>query len=150
MPNWVFVVFSVLGGACVALQPTLNGGLARFVGPHWTTAFSFLVGGTLATVFAFFSGSPSVLSRLGEANWYNWIGGGICGALLVLAFTVSVPRIGVVALVFSSISGQVLTAMTIDHFGFFGVSRTPMDLRRAAAIPLILLALWLVQRPAPT
>lgn len=135
----------------VALQQPFNAGLARHVGPNWTTFVSFGVGTIVAVIASLAMGNaPSMLGRISDAPWYTWIGGGICGSLLVLCFTLSVPRIGVTALIFASIAGQIMMAMAIDHFGWLGIERQPIDLRKALAIPVVLLALWLVQRPDTT
>ncbi len=151
MPNWIYLVLPVLGGTMVALQQPLNGGLARAIGPNWATVVALCTGVVVSSTIALATGhSPSALARITDVPWYYWIGGGICGALLVLTFATAVPRIGVTALIFASIAGQIITAMTIDHFGWLGMARQPLDWRRALAIPLVLTALWLVQRPSTT
>lgn len=149
MQSWMFLILTIAGGAMVALQQPFNAGLARHIGPNWATFISFGVGTIVAAIMSLAMGNaPSLLGRISAAPWYTWIGGGICGSLLVLCFTLAVPRIGVTALIFASIAGQILMAMTLDHFGWLGIERQPIDLRRALAIPVVLLALWLVQRPA--
>jgi transporter family-2 protein len=151
MPSWIYLVFTVAAGAMISLQQPVNAGLARHTGSYWATFVSFAAGMLISGTIALATGNaPSELGRITAAPWWQWIGGGMCGALLVLALTVSVPRIGVTALVFASLAGQIVTAMALDHFGWLGTARQPMDLRRALAIPVMLLALWLVQRPANT
>lgn len=148
MPNWMFLVLPVIGGAMVALQQPLNGGLGRLIGPPWATVVALCTGVVVSTVLAVATGNaPPALSRITGAPWYFIVGGGTCGALLVLTFATAVPRIGVTALIFASVTGQIITAMTIDHFGWLGVARQPIDWRRALAIPVVLVALWLVRRP---
>jgi bacterial/archaeal transporter family-2 protein len=148
MPNWMFLVLPVIGGAMVALQQPLNGGLGRIIGPNWATVVALTTGVVVSTVLALATGNaPSALSRTSEAPWYFIVGGGTCGALLVLTFATAVPRIGVTALIFASVTGQIITAMVIDHFGWLGVARQPIDWRRALAVPVVLVALWLVRRP---
>lgn len=132
----------------VALQQPMNVGLARHVGPNWATFVSFGVGALVSAMAALVMSTPSMLGRISDSPWYTWIGGGICGSILVLCFTIAMPRIGVTTLIFASITGQILMAMTLDHFGWLGVERQPMDLRKALAIPVVLLALWLVHRPS--
>jgi transporter family-2 protein len=147
----LYVLVSIAAGAMIALQQPINAALARQVGSGWSTFVSFTAGMVISLGVSLAMGNaPSQLLRIVQAPWWQWIGGGLCGALLVLGLVVAVPRIGVTPVVFASLAGQILTALVLDHFGLLGVERTPMDWRRALAIPAVLLALWLVQRPAPS
>jgi bacterial/archaeal transporter family-2 protein len=58
------------------------------------------------------------LAELGRAPWWSYLGGLIV-AFYVLTITFLVPRIGVGAAIALIVTGQILAALTIDHFGLF-------------------------------
>jgi bacterial/archaeal transporter family-2 protein len=77
--------------------------------------------------------------------WYAWIGG-IYGAFFVAIAAFAAPRVGVGVLLTAAIAGQLLAAVALDHYGFFGLERQPVNLARAAGIGLVLIGAVLVRR----
>lgn len=82
-----------------------------------------------------------------EAPGWIWIGG-VAGACFVLAGLTFAPRIGVALFVSVVITGQLLAAALIDHFGLFGVATQSMNWYRLAGLLLVLSGV-LVFRLAP-
>jgi transporter family-2 protein len=59
-------------------------------------------------------------SQLASAPLYAYLGG-IIVAIYVVMITVLVPRIGVGTAIAFIVTGQILCAIIIDHFGLFGI-----------------------------
>lgn len=77
-----------------------------------------------------------------EVPKYQFIGG-ILGAFYLAVIVVSVPKIGVSAAFLAVITGQLLISAFIDHFGFFGLSRFPLDIKKVLALRLMMSAIYL-------
>lgn len=61
-----------------------------------------------------------------NVNPVLWIGG-LFGALFVFSMIKLIPKIGVSSTMAGVIAGQLLLAMAIDHFGWFGLAKFGMN-----------------------
>jgi transporter family-2 protein len=138
-------VAAVVGGVVVTQAP-LNSQLGRVVGGLQASAIalgiSFLAVLTLATLTDGLGG----IRRIGEAPWYVAVGGGLAGALYVGSIVWTVRALGVGGLTAVTIAGQLALAMTIDHFGWLGVERSPVTVAKIAGVVLLAVGTWLVVR----
>jgi len=68
--------------------------------------------------------------------FWLWTGGAL-SVLIILAITVSSPRIGLVATIGIIIALNLTVAALIDRFGLFGIDRIPLDWTRLLGILLL-------------
>jgi len=83
--------------------------------------------------------------QLSAAPWYGYAGG-IIVATYVVMITILVPRIGVGSAIALIVTGQIICAVVIDHFGFFNVQIRTLDMSRLAGITLMIAGIYLVMR----
>jgi len=57
-----------------------------------------------------------------------------------------VPRIGTAAAMSAVIAAQLITGVTLDHLGAFGMRTVPLDLKRVAGCLLLLGGVALIGR----
>lgn len=123
-------LLALLSGALIPIQAASNAALSRSI--HDNVPFSALVLFTVAAiatglvVLASGQGFPA-MPDLREAPWWSYSGGPIV-AFYVLTITFLAPRLGVGMAIALIVTGQVLTALSIDHFGLLRsmtVSLTP-------------------------
>jgi transporter family-2 protein len=74
-----------------------------------------------------------------------WVGA-LTGVFIVIAVTVTGPRIGVVATSALLIAGQLGAAVLIDRFGWFGIDRVTVSPLRAVGIVLLVVGAVLTLR----
>jgi bacterial/archaeal transporter family-2 protein len=84
------------------------------------------------------------LGQLTDGPWWIWIGG-VMGAVIVALTLVMVVRLGASVLIASILVGQMLAALTIDHFGYFGVSQHAVSAPRIAGALLLVVGLVLIR-----
>jgi bacterial/archaeal transporter family-2 protein len=140
----IFPLLALVGGMALATQGQINGGLGKKVGVFEGSFISFSVG-TLALLFIllfFGTGNISALSTV--PKWQ--LTGGLLGAFYVVVQVIVVPKIGVSASLMAVIVGQIILGAVIDHFGFFGGNRFPIDRQKMIAILLLLFSLYLYNR----
>src|SRR5699024_3063817 len=137
----IYPLLAVSGGIAVAMQSSVNGGLGKKGGVVEASFISFLIG-TLALFFAVvFFGKGDLLAATTVPKW-QFIGG-ILGAIYILTMVFAVPHIGVAPTLAAVIAGQILMGAIIDHFGWFGGTSIPIDLKKMTAIVLMFISLYL-------
>lgn len=133
-------------GVSVAVQQVLNGGLrTALASPAWAGLASY-VGGLLTMIV--------VLIVLGEEipSWkmisnvpvLAW-SGGFFGGVFILLMILLLPPLGAATLIALVVAGQMLTAITLDHFGVFGLAAHPISLSRLAGTALLIAGVVLIK-----
>ena len=141
-----FVYLIIALAACVALatQSAINTQLAKAMSGEAVIAtfISFAVG----TIVLFFIAWVKTdlwgnLSTVPSQPWWKLIGG-ILGAVVVFTTVLLAPKLGITAMLFFIIVGQLITAATIDHFGLIGMPIREVNITKF--IGLIIVAFGLV------
>lgn len=143
----IYLLAVLVAGAGLAFQSPINARLRAYAGSPVAGAFiSFLVGTALLFVLLFTntSGLPS-LERLKTAPWWIFIGGAL-GVAYVVSAMISVPHIGAGMLLAATVTGQMVAALVIDHYGWFGLDATSITLKRVAGAALLGAALWCLKK----
>jgi transporter family-2 protein len=133
----VAVGLAVAAGLAGAIQAAIMGELGERVGVFPALAFS----GVVAVVLGFALLLVAKQSLRGIADvvrqpFWLWTGGAL-SVLIILAITVSSPRIGLVATIGIIIALNLTVAALIDRFGLFGIDRIPLDWTRLVGILLL-------------
>lgn len=142
---------AVVVGICSATQARVNGSLGASVasGVHAAT-ISFLVG--LVVLILITLCVPSARRGLGavlkavrtrQLPWYG-LGGGVLGAVFVLAQGVSVPTLGVAMFMTSMVLGQLLGSLLVDATGFLGAPKRGISLFRVLGAILTAIAVVVI------
>jgi bacterial/archaeal transporter family-2 protein len=146
MDRGVALAAAVTIGGVVAMQAPLNSQLGRTIGGVQASmialGISFVALAALSAVVGGFAG----LSRLDDAPLHVAIGGGLIGALYVGSIVFTVRELGAGGLTAATISGQLALAVVIDHFGWLGVTRSPVTAGKLLGIALLGLGTWFVVR----
>ncbi len=144
MSKAILLVLMLVAGALVAIQPSVNARLAQKTGLLESSCISFTVGTTVLLLLASFFGRGS-FRAITQVSWWE-LTGGLMGAFYVSTVILIVPRIGTAAAMGVTITGQLLTALILDHFQLFGFRGIPLDLTRLSGAVLLLLGTWLIIR----
>lgn len=143
----VFLYVIALGaGVSVATQQVLNGSLRTALGsPAWAGLASYAGGlvTMIVAVIALREGVPS-WKTIVDVPWYAWSGGVFGGAFILLAILL-LPKLGAATLFALVIAGQVLAAITLDHFGAFGLTPHPVGTARLVGAALLIAGVVLIR-----
>jgi transporter family-2 protein len=132
-------VLTVAAGVAGAIQAAVMGELGERTGIFPALAFSGVVAAA-AGLAALLVAKQSLGGLADVARQPVWLWtGGVLGSVVVLAITVASPRIGVTATIGILIALNLAVAALIDHFGLFGLDRTPLTSPRVAGIVLLAL-----------
>jgi len=141
---FVYLIVALAAGVALATQSAINTQLAKAMSGEAVIAtfISFAVG----TIVLFFIAWVKTdlwgnLSAIPSQPWWKLIGG-ILGAVVVFTTVLLAPKLGITAMLFFIIVGQLITATTIDHFGLIGMPIREVNITKF--IGLIIVAFGLV------
>ena len=135
----VALALTVAAGVAGAVQAAVMGELGERAGVFPALAFSGLVAAVVGLAgLLVVKQSVQGLGGVTRQPVWLWTGGAL-GFVVVLAITVATPRIGVTATIGILIALNLAVAGAIDHFGFFGFQRTPLNWARILGIVLLAL-----------
>jgi bacterial/archaeal transporter family-2 protein len=143
-PNLVPASLAFVVGAVVAIQARVNGDLAERLGggfPGGALAAGLSTVAGLTALLAYVAVAPT--ARRGMASltsalrshslaWWQCLGG-LCGALLILSQTASVPTIGVAVFTVTVVAGQTASGLVVDRVGLGPAGRQPVTAMRVVA-----------------
>ena len=142
------IVFSVLvgivGGIAIGFQNPLASLMGSKIGLlqgafiiHLSGA---IVGGVLIMVLP-----GGQLAAWRSVPWYA-LWAGALGLIVIIAVSISIPRVGVAATVGTIMTGQLVVASWLDHYGLLGSAIHVFDGSRIAGMLLLVAGTWLVLR----
>lgn len=141
---FVYLIIALAAGVALATQSAINTQLAKAMSGEAVIAtfISFAVG----TIVLFFIAWVKTdlwgnLSAIPSQPWWKLIGG-VLGAIVVFTTVLLAPKLGITAMLFFIIVGQLITAATIDHFGLIGIPIREVNITKF--IGLIIVAFGLV------
>lgn len=79
-----------------------------------------------------------------RSPWWLWIGG-ILGVIFVTSNIFLLPMIGAALTVVLALCGQMVIALIIDHFGWFGVPKHQINIQRIFGVILMVAGIFLIQ-----
>lgn len=126
-----------LAGIAGAVQIATQGTLGGRVGTLEALACSFVIGAvaTLIVLLLVRRSLDGVHEGLASPKWM--LLGGPMSVVIVLAISITGPRIGVVATTAFVIAGQFGLATVIDRFGWFGLQQVALGWPRVIGIALL-------------
>lgn len=144
METVLTILAGLLGGAAVGIQSPIAGAMGQ------------RVGGTSSSVIVHASGlvfSIALLLLRGGERMRDWrtlpfymLGAGIFGLILYQTINITFPRLGGTIMVALIIIGQLTAGMVIDHFGWLGVARHPIDLSRVVGMLMLFAGGFLISK----
>ncbi|HEV7918972.1 MAG TPA: DMT family transporter [Solirubrobacterales bacterium] len=139
----IAVFTTAIVGGLVAAQAPINARLGKEIGSFPAATISFATGLLLLATIAFVAGGG--FSKLGDASipWYYFVGG-LLGAAYVTTVLVTVRTLGAGGVTAATITGQLTTAVIIDHFGVLGLTKHPITATRMAGVLLLGIGMYLI------
>jgi bacterial/archaeal transporter family-2 protein len=146
MDRGLAVALTACTGGLVALQAPINSMLGRAVGTWQAAFFSFAVGTVaLALIATLAKGGLGQVAEARHLTWY-YLTGGLLGAAYITSVLVTVRSLGAGGVVAATIAGQLAISVVVDHFGWLGVAKQPIDAARIIGIALLAAGTYLVVR----
>ncbi|UFN47557.1 DMT family transporter [Roseomonas sp. OT10] len=148
MPGLALSVLLAIGaGVSIVVQQVLNSNLRTALNSAaWSGFVSYFVGVACMALLALALRDP--LPSAGVAAripWWAW-SGGLFGAIFIGLSILLVPQLGAATFLALLVTGQMLAAVTFDHFGWLGLAQRPVDLPRLLGVALLIGGVVLIRR----
>ncbi|WP_151980444.1 DMT family transporter [Acinetobacter guerrae] len=118
-------------GVAMAIQTALNTQLRSYLHSPLQAAFlSFLVGTILLALMVVLQNQPKPsLQQLSQIPWFLWLGG-FLGVYAISLSIYTAPKLGFLTLSGLIIFGQLAMSLLLDHFGWLGTEKMPVNWQR--------------------
>jgi transporter family-2 protein len=131
-------------GIMMTAQGAINAALASRIGTYGSVLIVTLVNLIIVGFMIFIIPTAVSLQNLpGWNRWYLYLGG-VLGVFILASINLLLPRFGTTLGFIYLISGQLVAAILIDHFGLFGLEKTPVDITKMVGIVMFISGAYLV------
>ncbi len=146
--QYLLIALLALSGMGLPVQDALNAQLRSAVkSPMLGALVSLTVGAAVLGALSAFGvlghGKPAELLK---THWWVWLGGGLLGAFAVSIGLIGIPKVSAGIVIAATVFGQLTAAVLIDHFGWLGVPRVPLNPWRVAGALGLLVSVLLMQK----
>ncbi|MEZ6067260.1 MAG: DMT family transporter [Planctomycetaceae bacterium] len=146
--KFTLIVCAALAATVIPIQAIVNGRLGQTVGNPFLAALISFIGGTVALALILLVTTPGWPALPGDLSWSDippyLFTGGLLGAVFVTAVLTIVPRIGTASVLAAAITGQLLMALVVDHFGLLNVQQKSISLAKIVGCGLMILGVLLL------
>ena len=148
MQNLLWPALLTVGaGISVLIQQALNANLrSELNSAPWSGFMSYFLGVVCMVVLAAALRDPvpsaATISRVPLWAW----SGGIFGAIFIGLSIITIPKLGGATYIALLVTGQMIAALAVDHFGWLGVQERPIDLPRMLGVALLIVGVVLIRR----
>ncbi len=134
-----FILLALVAGLTIPTQAGINAQLtanwAR--SPILAATVSFCVGTVGLIVYVVLTRiSIPAFADIGRSPWWIWIGG-LLGAFFVSTTIFLAPKLGATTMTALILTGQMVTSLYLDHFGYLGYPEHAASPGRIAGVLLI-------------
>jgi bacterial/archaeal transporter family-2 protein len=146
--SWLLMLLALVSGALIPVQAAANAALSKSIrGNVPFSALALFVIAGAATVLALVIAREPIpdVASFRAAPWWSYVGGVIV-AFYVFSITFLAPRLGVGTAISLVVTGQILAALTIDHFGLLRSLTFPLSPTRLLGAALIGIGVFLALR----
>ena len=143
----IYLGLALVTGALIPIQAATNAVFSKSIGNPFITGLTVFVVGLIGMIVFVLLSKTSFPSaqQLSAAPAYSYIGG-IIVATYVVMITILAPRIGVGTAIGLIVTGQIICAVLIDHFGWFHVPVHTINSTRIAGVLLMVAGVYLVMK----
>ena len=143
--SYVYAV-TVFLGVILTVHLAMNGAVGAAIGnPRVGNAFFWCIGAIMAIVIGATGWQSGALSGLSKVNPLMLTAGAM-GASLVFGIAWIIPQIGAQHMTVMLLTGQILSAMVLSHFGWLGSPVQPVSVTNMLGAALLIGGAFLATR----
>lgn len=143
----MYILLAFFTGALIPVQAATNTAFGKAVGsPFLTGIMVFLVALLVTGAYLLISRTPlPTVSQLSKAPPFSYAGG-LVMATYVIMITFVAPKLGIGNAIALVVTGQIFSALMIDHFGLFNTVVRSVNATRVAGALLMVAGVYLVMK----
>ena len=138
MQNTIYIALAFSMGLIMSIYLPMNSSVAKYIGSSITANVTFFVVALITSIVIFLlSGQFNTINHLKDVPAYLYLTGFI-SAFVVLGTTFLIPHIGARKFFILLITGQILMAIVVSHFGLLESARDPINMKKMIGAVLVL------------
>lgn len=142
------IAFVLCAAALLPIQAAMAGAINRSLHQPRLVVMCSLTGSLVFMAMVAALGRPLTLptgTQLAAVPIWAWLAG-VCGATFLLSQPIVLPRVGAAAFTGLAVTGQVLAAVALDHFGALALPQHSASPLRLLGATLMVAGIALVAR----
>ncbi len=133
-----FAIVAFLMGVILSVYLPMNSSASRYLGSSIAASTTFFVVATLTSmVILFVSGEYPAVGKLRAVPVYLHLAG-VISAFFIVGTTFLIPKIGARTFFILLVSGQILMAIVVSHYGILESPRDPVTIKKAVGALLVI------------
>jgi transporter family-2 protein len=133
----------MLMGALMSVYLPMNGAVSKYLGSAMAATITFFSVALVTAIFLFiFWGEHSALGKLRQVPSYLYLSGFI-SAFMIVGTTFLIPHLGARRFFILLISGQVLMAIVVSHFGILESPKDAINIKKLCGAALVMAGVFL-------
>lgn len=145
MTSYVYAI-TVFLGVILTVHLAMNGAVGAAIGnPRVGNALFWCIGAVMALIIGATGWQSGALSGLGKVNPVMLTAGAM-GASLVFGIAWIIPQIGAQHMTVMLLTGQILSAMVLSHFGWLGSPVQPVSVTNMLGAAAMIVGAFLATR----
>ena len=140
-------LLSIIAGALIAIQAGINSQLGVILkNSLLATVIAFMVSAIISLIgLLAISKNLPTNEVIRSVPLHFWFGGAI-SAFGVGLFYFLIPKMGVGSMMSLALTGQLITAVLISHFGWFGLPESTLSLSKCLGVFAMISGILLINR----
>ncbi len=143
-PYVLFTSLPIIAGIAISTQGALNSKVGSKLGLIEVVIMVHLFG-LITSLLIYFIGGAKNLDFMFKFN-PNLVVAGVCGVIITFSLALSFIELGALITVMISVSTQLVTTKTYEHFGWFSLARVPINYTQVLAILIVILGVVIYQK----
>lgn len=136
MPTFIITAF--LMGVTLSIYLPMNSSVSRYLGSSIAASATFFVVATITVLLILILGGyHHSLARIRNVPVYLHIAG-VISAFFIIGTTFLIPKIGARTFFILLVSGQILMAIVVSHFGILESPKDPISLKKTLGAILVI------------
>jgi len=138
MQTTIYIVLAFAMGLIMSIYLPMNSSVAKYLGSTITANVTFFFVALLTSVLTLLlSGKFTAINHLKDVPAFLYLTG-VISAFVVLGTTFLIPQIGARKFFILLITGQILMAIVVSHFGLLESPKDPINMKKMIGAILVL------------
>jgi len=143
MQTVVYISIAFFLGVLMSIYLPMNSSVSRHVGSPITANVTFFLTALLTSILIFFiNGQFDTLNKIKEVPAYLYLTGFI-SAFMILGTTFLIPHLGARKFFILLISGQIIMAIVVSHFGILESPKDPISIKKAIGASIVIIGAFI-------
>ena len=146
--GWLSFAFALAAGAFISAQVGSNSQLKKSLEATMPAVIvNYLVGLVCITLYSIARRAPvmAAAAKASDVPWWGWMGG-VFGAVYGVAAVILASQMGAATLTALVITGQLVSSVVLDHYGWMGFEVHPASFWRVMGCVLMIAGLGLIAK----